>query len=311
MKNIIKLLCFIMVSIIIINETPVSAKKYKRISECSEDELYESKWGGYTNGWLDGELYYHWFNEIGKDCIKVHQFNFREYCNDEKIRQAYSLLIQDIDNIYILGDRSTTIRQYVDLPLHTIIKNESGRINDKKFTQYDDCDITFYSQKEMKKIRESWYNETKSNILGYINYRWAKLRKTITKKQKALNAKDIWNGEFKYTKTDKKIKKVKYQDKKDKEAFDILTQRINDCKTADELNEVLDWIETIKWEYDQFVDVGDQIAEWHFKHDAYKKTTTIHYIVTEWHGIEAVLYDDSIDWLIDSYPIDKNGNRIE
>ena len=107
------------------------------------------------------------------------------------------------------------------------------------------------------------------------------------------------------------IKKVKYQDKKDKEAFDILTQRINDCKTADELNEVLDWIETIKWEYDQFVDVGDQIAEWHFKHDAYKKTTTIHYIVTEWHGIEAVLYDDSIDWLIDSYPIDKNGNRIE
>lgn len=109
-----------------------------------------------------------------------------------------------------------------------------------------------------------------------VDYNFARLRKAITKKQKALNAKDIWKKRFKYTKADKKMKEhdvtsfeiegftdkgffncdnvgsLAKRNKAVKKTFNNMIKIVNKCKTEEELNKVLNILETFDYLYNEY-----------------------------------------------------------
>ena len=252
MKKLFKTLAIMLVIVTVIGVVPVSAKNPNKDDSC----------------WLDVKVFYDaWDKSLGGVTYKAYSnqgyWNFNNRWQSvedarDNITKAYAALIGHY--AYNLGDNCSFIWRYAKYPLKAMAKNESCGKYDFSVGKFE------------------------YETLDYIHYRWAKLKKVITKKAKALKVtytetlKDNkgfkydnsdWSELFKYTKTDKKLKKHNYKydhtgeyrgkkwyktaknnQAQTDEAFDAMKQAINECKTVEDFYYVLDHIETMIYEYE-------------------------------------------------------------
>lgn len=223
---------------------------------CSE---YTVKLGLHRLSWIG-------YKELGVTLIENPEGGWK-YGNDK-----YSKLMSYCDTIFRSGSQTSNIYNGY-LGNANSSRKESKSMLIQTFAYFIGHISMGYTQPYWSKdeVLQYLYKD-----ISIVDYNFARLRKAITKKQKALKAKDIWNKRFKYTKTDKKILKsvpevgepyfenkmfmfgyskvggIKNRIKDYKKVFDNIIKIVNGCKTEKELNKVLNILETFDYQYKEF-----------------------------------------------------------
>ena len=257
MKKLFKTLAIMLVMVTIMGVVPVSAKNPNKSSVgWNKTQVYYDAWNRDLGGvvYLNYSVTGYW-NFGGQ--------GFRIENAKDNITKAYANLVGNY--VYNLG---------------------TGQNGESLCWCYAYFSLKNLGQKEYS-IGDWTIKQIEYDIFDYVHYRWAKLKKVIKKKAKALKVdytetiKDRngytydnsdWVDLFKYTKTDKKLKKHNYKcdwtgqykgkkwlkfetEKQEKinTAFDAMKAAINECKTVEDFYYVLDHIETMIYEYEDIM----------------------------------------------------------
>lgn len=257
MKKLFKTLAIMLVMVTIMGVVPVSAKNPNKRS----------------SNWYKTQVYYDaWNKDLGS--VVYLNYSFTGYWNF------------GVQGFRIENAKDNITKAYANLVGNYVYNLGTGQNGESLCWRYARIPLEYLGQKEYSS--GDWTTKQfEYETLDYIHYRWAKLKKVIKKKATALKVdytetirdkngavynNSDWADLFKYTKTDKKLKKHnykydwtgQYRGKKwlktttDKQtsintAFDAMKAAINECKTVEDFYYVLDHIETMIYEYEDIM----------------------------------------------------------